>query len=202
VVASETEEGERLKLELVKQMTGDESLKGRFMRQDYFTFPRTHKIVLMTNNKPEIRENTVAIWRRILLVPFEVTIPSEEQDKGLIQKLKKECSGILNWAINGLQDWQENGLQVPPEVRYATEDYQEEQDYLEEYLGDNCVIDVRKSVTRTDLVEDYQEWCSKNGERSRVNRKTLFVKIRRIDGVKEGNVSRKRGFKGIGLLRP
>jgi len=51
------------------------------MRQDYFEFERTHKMILVTNNRPKITESTCAIWRRIRLIPFSVVIPPSEQDK-------------------------------------------------------------------------------------------------------------------------
>lgn len=79
VVASETDEGRRLRVQLVKRLTGNSRLKARYMRGDYFEFARTHKMILTTNNRPVIKETTLAIWRRIQLVPFSVTIPPEEQ---------------------------------------------------------------------------------------------------------------------------
>ncbi|MCP4712224.1 MAG: hypothetical protein GY869_26680, partial [Planctomycetes bacterium] len=68
VVTSETEQGSALKVQLVKRLTGNAKLKGRFMRQDYFEFDRTHKLILCTNNRPVIREDSNAIWRRLRLI--------------------------------------------------------------------------------------------------------------------------------------
>ena len=48
------------------------------------------KAVLGTNHKPVIRGEDHAIWRRIRLVPFTVTIPDEQQDKDLQDKLQAE----------------------------------------------------------------------------------------------------------------
>ena len=70
VVASETEEGKRMRIGLVKRLTGNRYLKARFMRQDYFQFERTHKTVLVTNNRPVVTETSNAIWRRLRLIPF------------------------------------------------------------------------------------------------------------------------------------
>ena len=99
VVASETEEGRKMRIGLVKKITGNKYLKARFMRQDYFQFERTHKTVLVTNNKPVIAETSNAVWRRLRLIPFTVTIPEEKQDKQLTEKLKAEWPGILTWAV-------------------------------------------------------------------------------------------------------
>ena len=101
VVGWETEEGQHLRIQLIKRLTGNAKIKARYMRQDYFEFDRTFKVILCTNNKPSVQEQTVAVWRRLRLIPFNVTIPENEQDKSLLHKLKCEWSGILRWAVQG-----------------------------------------------------------------------------------------------------
>lgn len=106
VVASEVEEGKRMAESLVKQMTGGEKMTARFMRAEYFEFMPHFKLWVGTNHKPVIRGTDQAIWRRIKLIPFNVTIPPEERDKNLLNKLRREMPGILNWAVMGCMDWQ------------------------------------------------------------------------------------------------
>jgi putative DNA primase/helicase len=123
VVASETEENKKLRIGLVKKITGNKFLKGRFMRQDYFQFERSHKTVLVTNNKPVVTESSNAIWRRLRLIPFVVTIPEDQQDRQLTERLVAEWPGILAWAVRGCLEWQARqcDLEFPPAVRVATE---------------------------------------------------------------------------------
>jgi P4 family phage/plasmid primase-like protien len=207
VVSSETEEDAKLRVQLVKRMTGDPTLKARFMRQDYFEFPRTHKTILVTNNKPLIRESTNAVWRRIRLVPFTVTIPAEKQDPQLTAKLRDEWPGILAWAVRGCLDWQRNGMQTPEEVIYATQSYQFEQDVLGEYIEARCVRGGENvKVGRAELFCDYQSWAKQTGEHFAMERNAFFERVRRIKGVSEsqwrplGSTTPIRGFRGIGLL--
>ena len=47
-----------------------------------------------------------AIWRRILMIPFQVTIREEEQDRDLSSKLRQELPAILAWAVRGCLAWQ------------------------------------------------------------------------------------------------
>ena len=101
VACVKSEEGRKLAESLVKELTGSDRVRARRMRQDFFEFEPTHKIVLVTNHKPAIRGNDHAIWRRIRLVPFNVVNPEEEQDKDLTNKLRGELSGILTWAVRG-----------------------------------------------------------------------------------------------------
>jgi P4 family phage/plasmid primase-like protien len=89
--AVETEDGQRLAEGLVKQMTGRDRLVARFLRAEFFEFVPQFKLFLATNHKPRIRGTDHAIWRRIRLVPFAVTIPDAQQDRDLPEKLKAEC---------------------------------------------------------------------------------------------------------------
>jgi putative DNA primase/helicase len=89
--------------------------------QDFFDFPRTHKLIIVSNNKPVIVETKHAIWRRVRLIPFEVIIPESERDTQLT-----EWAGILSWLMEGYRDWKQNGMQTPEEVLVATRNHQEE----------------------------------------------------------------------------
>jgi putative DNA primase/helicase len=203
VIASETEEGAKLRIQLVKRLTGNAVIKGRFMRQDYFEFPRTHKLILVTNNKPIIRETTNAVWRRVRLIPFTVTIPRDQQDPKLLEKLRAEWPGILAWAVRGCLDWQRNGMQTPDDVMVATEEYRVEQDPLREYLADRCILGEQAYVVRTEIYPDYQGWADKVGERHPMDRNTFYAHLRRVPNVSEGfkriggNIT--RIWQGIGL---
>ena len=69
-------------------------------------------------------------------MPFDVTIPSEQQDKRLPGKLKAELPGIFNWALEGCQEWRQNGLQDPEEITAATASYRQEMDLLAHFLAE------------------------------------------------------------------
>ena len=62
----------------------------------------TARLVLATNNRPPLGDRSQGLWRRLLLVPFRVSIPESQQDRQLARKLRGELPGILNWALDGL----------------------------------------------------------------------------------------------------
>ena len=121
------------------------------MREDFWQFRATHKIILATNHRPEVRGTDHAIWRRIRLIPFNVTIPAEEQDKRLGEKLRAELPGILAWAVRGCLSWQRNGLALPRVVEEATQKYREDEDFLGGFLADACTQGARLRVRRRGL---------------------------------------------------
>jgi putative DNA primase/helicase len=208
MIATETEDGRKLRVGLVKKMTGDGELTARFMRRDFFTFPRTHKTLLVTNHRPVVRETKNAIWRRLLLIPFGVTIPKGEQDPQLIDKLKEQADGILAWAVEGCLAWQRGGLQPPDSVRAATNEYRKEQNPVAEFADDCLIIngDEHNFTTRSAIRDRYASWAKRTGERDRLQNQTLYDALRDHPKVSEGwgedpfTRKRTRGFRGVSLL--
>lgn len=164
VAAAETGESRRLNEALVKQMTGGDRISARFMRSEFFEFTPAFTPWLATNHKPEIRGTDHAIWRRIRLVPFTVTIGSQERDLELHEKLRGELDGILAWAIRGCLAWQSEGLQTPAAVEEATAEYRAEMDVLGRFLADCCRISEDAEVSSSALYTRYGYWCQENGE--------------------------------------
>ena len=82
-------------------------MSARFMRGEFFEFYPEFKPWLATNHKPQIRGDQ-AIWRRLKLVPFEVSIPKEIQKPRheVMAMFRKEYPGILNWVVEGCLEWQ------------------------------------------------------------------------------------------------
>ena len=95
VTAVETEEGRRWAESKIKSLTGGDRISARFMRQDFFKFTPEFKLIIAGNHKPGLRSVDEAIRRRFHLVPFAVTIPPEDRDIDLANKLRTE------WFCNG-----------------------------------------------------------------------------------------------------
>lgn len=161
----ETAEGGRLDEERVKQLTGGDRIKGRYMRQDFFEFPPTHTPFLATNHKPTIHGNDHAIWRRVFLWPFTVTIADAAQDADLPMKLRAEWPGILAWLVGGCLEWQKAGLGAPECVRVATKGYREESDVLGQFIEECCEVNVKWEAAAGHLYRAYSKWATDAGLR-------------------------------------
>ena len=198
----ETEGNRSLAESLVKQLTGGEKVRARRMREDFWEFDPTHKIVLATNHKPRIKGTDHAIWRRVRLIPFPVkfwdpdkgeTGPVElRQDKFLSDKLRAELPGILRWAVEGSRDWQQNGLKAPAEVLAATDEYRDSQDVLTAFIEDRCVTGEQFTTQAGPLYQAYREWAEQNGEELMSNRRFgECLTERGFDGEKKTYVFRR-----------
>jgi putative DNA primase/helicase len=163
VTCIETEAGRRLAESLVKELTGGDAIRARRMREDHWQFTPSHKLVIAANHRPIVYGTDNGIWRRLRLVPFNVTIPPERQDKQLADKLKRELNGVLTWCIRGCLEWQAKGLAEPSIVMGATDVYREEQDVFADFLEDCCLLDCNATIGGGRLYKAYQEWCKASG---------------------------------------
>jgi len=164
VTATEADEGRRLSESLIKQLTGGDRIAARFLHQEFFEFAPAFKLFLATNHRPSVRGTDHALWRRMRLVPFDVTFAPEEQDKDLLAKLREELSGILAWMVAGCAAWQEQGLGDAEPIRAATEAYREEQDPLASFLAERVEPSPGKRVASSELYAAYTAWAEANGE--------------------------------------
>ena len=174
VICSETDDGKRLAESMVKELTGDEAIRARRMREDFWEFDPTHKIILVTNHKPMIRGTDHGIWRRIRLIPFarqfwnphkgEEGPPELVQDDTLKDRLEMEMAGILVWIVRGCIEWHRDGEQTPNEVDDQTKDYRSSQDVLGAFITERCDVDHQRVVQSSDLYKSYRKWTDDNGE--------------------------------------
>ena len=174
VIAQETNAGARLAEATVKSLTGGDIISARRMREDFWQFSPTHKLVLVTNHKPRVKGTDHAIWRRLVLIPFAhkfwnpdkgETGPDDlKQDKTLPAKLKAEAEGILAWMVQGCLDWKRGGLQIPDSVRAATEEYRNESDTLGRFVAESCLTMPSVRVKFSSLYGELEKWCHDGGD--------------------------------------
>jgi putative DNA primase/helicase len=159
VVAQETEKGRHWDAVKIKMLTSEDKLTGRFMRQDFFDFKPTHKLIISGNYKPSLRSVDEGMRRRRLLVPLTVTIPIEERDPQFAERLKPEYPAILRWILDGCLEWHSDGLRVPEIVRNASDEYFEEQDVMGLWLEASTDRVPRAFTTTTVLFKNWKVWC-------------------------------------------
>jgi putative DNA primase/helicase len=175
-VASETKAADTLDDEQVKNLTGGDRLSGRRMREDPWEFQPTHTLVMFSNHKPTIQGRDEGIWRRLRLVPWEVTIPENEQDDDLAAKLALEGPGILAWVVDGARRFIAEGLVPPAAVRVATDRYRADEDTVGRFIND--VLRIGDGFAHSsDIKAELDAWCDEQGiEPPRMNEITEQLK--------------------------
>jgi P4 family phage/plasmid primase-like protien len=202
VVAQEVEEGKQWNETRIKAVTGGDKLTARFMRQDDFEFFPQFKLFMMGNNQPTLRNVDEAMRRRLMLVPFLVTIPEAERDHDLPHKLEAEWAAILRWAVDGCLEWQRIGLAPPAAVKIATNEYFAEQDTFSMWLDEACTVKIGDPdvIERSsDLYESWAAYSTKAGG-TKPSPKSFGTKLAARGFIKcTIGHDKHRGFSGVRL---
>ncbi|MEH3046492.1 phage/plasmid primase, P4 family [Sphingomonas adhaesiva] len=160
---SEPEKGAKLAEALIKLITGGEPIDARHLNKGFFTFLPSFKVTVSGNHKPKITGHDDGIWRRVMLVPWDVQIPADKVDKRLPDKLREVASGVLNRLLDGLLDWREHGLIEPDSVKAATAKYREQSDQLGRFLEDCIQVREGARSKSSELFALYSAWAKANG---------------------------------------
>lgn len=203
VIAQETEEGQRWAESRIKALTSGDPISARFMRQDFFSFMPTFKLMIAGNHKPSLRSVDEAAKRRFNLLQFAVTIPEDERDPTLPEKLKAEWPGILAWAIEGCLEWQRIGLSPPPAVQAATASYLADEDTIGLFLAERCSMDDPNATTEVkDLFAAWKDWTTLAGEYTGSIKRFSTALVTR--GLQRGQdpITRRAIIHGVRLINP
>jgi putative DNA primase/helicase len=173
ILTSETEQGQKLNENLIKDLTGGESMRGRNLYENAFTFMPAGKLWVVGNHKPAIRGTDDGIWRRVRLIPFTQKFEGDAADRQLPEKLAAEASGILNWCVRGCLLWQKEGLEMPTVIRAAVDEYKRDEDRLADFLEDCVSESCGGTLDHADLFKAYQRHCEDNGNRYPLTSRSL-----------------------------
>jgi len=167
---NESNEGARLNTSQVKMLTGGGTIAARPLYGTPITFAPQYLLMLVTNHKPHANADDYALWKRLLLIPFTqafVDSPraahEHQRDAKLAETLRGEASGILAWLVRGCLDWQSAGLNPPACVTKATDDYQNEEDAIAEFIAARCVVKENAETKAAELYAAYRQWADENG---------------------------------------
>ena len=117
---------------LTKQMTGNNILTARFLRENSFEFKPQFKLFIDTNHLPQISDMTLFESDRIKIIPFNRHFTAAERDIDLKSYFAKpeNLSGILNWCLVGFRLYLTEGLTMPDSVEMATTQYRQQSDRI------------------------------------------------------------------------
>jgi putative DNA primase/helicase len=165
ILTSETEIGQKLNENVIKDLSGGDNMRGRHLYEGGFDFAPVGKLWIMGNHKPTIRGTDYGLWRRVRLIPFVQKFEGDKDDRQLEDKLAVEASGILNWCVRGCLLWQKEGLEMPDAIRAAVDEYKRDEDRLADFLEDCVSESCGGTLDHADLFKAYQRHCEDNGNR-------------------------------------
>jgi len=204
-IASESKKERYLNTPLVKRATGDRRLKGRHLYKKWIEFNRTHKTILVTNEPPLIEEDSDAVWRRVLAVPFTNKVNEADEIKGLDEQLiNNSGSAVLNWLIEGARRWiRERQLRKCQAVTDATARYRARSSPPRAFVEACCTMTGEPDdlVANSKIEQAIKEWW--DGPTRKPTRKPTWNEVKKHltdNGAWEGRVTGGRyGLRGIQL---
>lgn len=169
VFATETTAGKRFNEQLMKSLTGGDSITARFLHKEWFEFKPTFQLIISGNHRPEIKGTDHGMWRRVRLVPFTETFDPETEPT-LEATLLSELEGILVWAIKGYAMFEQDGLAPTKSMTEANTEYREASDVIGRFL-DECTTydqfaDAGQGTGAGKVYESYKTWTEETNERA------------------------------------
>ncbi|GAA5542439.1 phage/plasmid primase, P4 family [Brucella sp. NBRC 113783] len=163
----ELPEGEDLRENLVKDLTGGEDFTVRDLFQGYFDFKPIFTGHMSGNGYPRITGTDNGIWRRMVVVHWPVTLKKEEQREfeEVVSEFKPEYSGILNWLIEGVRIFLREGLIIPESVEAKTQEYRDEMDPTSAFCARCVEPDEHGEVAAKEFYQAYVDFTTDQGGR-------------------------------------
>ncbi|ABM25032.1 phage / plasmid primase, P4 family [Shewanella sp. W3-18-1] len=198
VVANELPEGSRMDENLVKSMTGSDVIVARqlYAKVELEYIPM-FKLIMVGNHKPVIRDTSLGMWRRMILLPFNASFSQQQMDPQLMDKLYAELSGILNWALEGVQMWLKDGIKasIPNSIKSGIAEYRHESDLLAMFL-EECT-NKGDFVYTDELYDAFRKWAERDGDWKMT--RNIMTKRLVEKGFEKGRHNSKAMIKGIKL---
>lgn len=164
VNASEAPENMSFNSNLLKRLTGRDTISARELYQRGFDFIPTFKLFFNTNHLPLIGDNTMFTSNRVTVIKFNRHFSEKEQNKNLKDELKcpDAMNEMFNWCIEGLKKFYEDGAIPPKSVLNDTEEYKSLNDKFELFISE-CLVYTKNNSSIKTVYNIYRNWLEKNG---------------------------------------
>lgn len=204
-VYSESERDEVLNEGMIKSLTGNDKMTARNLYQSKeVDFIPNIKPVMITNHKPILTTEDIAIVDRLKYIPFLARFtdnPKDDEfkkDVDFVKKLKtKHLSEVFTWMVKGAYEWyQDKKLVEPDTIKKATISYLDSLDSVGKFITDCCEKGGSKRVLKTDLHRAYGDYCADEGYKT-VTKSEFYKKIK--EKFREAKIDGYRFFIGLEL---
>lgn len=203
IMAAESQEGARLNDSIVKQLCSTDAIFAEKKYKDPFSFIPSHTLVLYTNHLPKISATDDGIWRRLIVIPFNNKLTGKGDIKNYTDVLlDKSGEYIMHWIIEGARKViaAKFNIKTPQVVLDAINDYKEQNDWIQHFIDERCIVDPKSSESSSELYKSYLDYCSKNNEFTR--HQSDFVAALEKNEYERVIKKRRRYIVGIRLKTP
>jgi P4 family phage/plasmid primase-like protien len=191
----EPEEGERINTSLMKQLSGEDTLKARGLFQDQDQFVVMARIFMSCNELPAVSSMDMGTWRRLRVIPHVSTFveqgkptnpaanihPRDPMLDNKINRWRPYFAGMLVWYYEN--HYLRGGLKEPSQVTAASNKYKEENDAFAAFCQECLIREVGAEIRATEVLTRYKEWSRYNTSKKVMSRPAILQKMTEIYGV-------------------
>ncbi|WNM66092.1 DNA primase/polymerase/helicase [Gordonia phage Arti] len=181
VFASEVGQRNKLHSDVIKRLTGGDSVSARALYSNTIVqkTPMFTPIVA-TNSMPTIEDGDAALWRRLLVLPFDRQVPPSAVESDPIKSSPEALRAVLAWLVEGLIDYLAEGLDVdmPVLVRQRQKKFIAGTSSFQTFLSEMTVADEDGKIVTTTLFELYRQWAKREEIREPMNKREFMARMR------------------------
>jgi putative DNA primase/helicase len=152
---------------IFKAIVSGDTIQAAFKHENSFEFEPTCKMAFAANRFPRVLDNSDGFFRKILPIQFKRQF-LVGGDKGLLDTLKGELSGIFHWALVGrMRLWQQQDFTDCDETSRIMLDYRRSNNpvlcFAEDELEFGDPADEAYETPKKDVYDLYETYCKEKG---------------------------------------
>ena len=147
-----------------KSLTGGDTIPVHLMYKDFHPMTPRFKLFIATNHLPRIADNSDGMWRRVVVIPFNVKFVGDACDQDLKDKLVQEGAGILNWLLEGVRAWQAGGIIQTQNSKVARETYRQGEDLVGQFIDERLQEAPGQRLLSAVVYKLFQDWAGQGRE--------------------------------------
>lgn len=142
------------------------------------------RFTVTTNHRPRVGDRSEGLWRRLIVLPYEVAIPEVRQKafQPFCDELAQELPGILNWAIDGLRRLEARGRFLETEAsREIKEQFKVASNPVREFLEEHIVVSDADDdwIPVMHAYNEFRAWHKARGHRRDITEQSFGEEVKR-----------------------
>ena len=188
ISASEIGNHHHLHPDVIKRMTGEDQLSARMLYSNEMVGRRpAFTPVIATNSMPTIKDGDAALWRRLLVLPFDRTVAQGTKIPAKIEHDVRAQESVLRWLVDGLLDYKLEGLaneDWPDITKIRAQEFISGTSEFQSFLDHYTARVPGSEIGCEKLFSLYRNWCASEGIRENDKlTKTKFSQSLAVNGV-------------------
>ncbi len=152
-------------VDIIKKAVGEDTLLYEKKGQDPTQFNSYAKLLFSANEMPlNLDDKTNAYYRRLLVLDINRTIPEEQKDSQLKEKMCQESDYAIHMAMLALKQlYADNHFVESDHSKECIANLYRSADSVKAFTDDMLCHKVGEKMKRSDVYKMYEDYCEDNG---------------------------------------